>query len=60
MTRAWELGRLTAYIKNYASDEEKVAFQNELNSTKEVGSLRDIPAPCAPQDDLPESLEEHD
>ena len=27
MTRAWEIGRMSAYGKNYASTEDKVAFQ---------------------------------
>ena len=56
-TRAWELGRMSAHVKNYSSDEEKVAFQRELDSKKEVGWLRDIPEPYEPQDESPENLE---
>ena len=55
--RAWEIGRMSAYVKNYASTEDKVAFQRELKAQKEVGWLRDIPAPYEPQDDSPEGLE---
>ena len=29
MTRAWEIGRMTAYVKNYSGIEEKEAFQKE-------------------------------
>ena len=57
MTRAWEIGRMSAYVKNYASTEDKVAFQRELNAQKKVGWLRDIPVPYEPQDDSPEGLE---
>ena len=53
MTRAWEIGRMSAYVKNFASTEDKVA----LDAQKKVGWLRDIPVPHEPQDDSPESLE---
>ena len=33
MTRAWEIGRMTAYVKNYSDIEEKEAFQRELKGT---------------------------
>ena len=36
MTRAWEIGRMSAYVKNYASTEDKVAFQRELDAQKKV------------------------
>ena len=54
MTRAWEIGRMTAYVKNYATTEDKVAFQKELRLNKAYGWLRDIPAPRAPQEETPE------
>ena len=58
MTRAWEIGRVSAYVKILQVLKiNKVAFQGELDSQKEVGWLRDIPAPYEPQDDSPESLE---
>ena len=64
MTRAWEIGRMTAYVKNYAETFEKKAFQKELNANKEYGWLRDIPEPSDPKDDSPEahekSLTEHE
>ena len=43
MTRAWEIGRMTAYVKNYSDIEEKEAFQRELKRNTEYGWLRDIP-----------------
>ena len=48
MTRAWEIGRMTAYVKNYADIEEKEAFQKELKRNTLYGWLRDIPEPCGP------------
>ena len=57
MTRAWEIGRKSAYVKNYAEIAEKEAFQKELSANKEYGWLRDIPEPLAPQDDSPEQEE---
>ena len=57
MTRAWEVGRMSAYVKNYASTEDKVAFQRELDAQKKAGWLRDIPVLYEPQDDSPEGLE---
>ena len=48
MTRAWELGRMAAYIKKNSS----------VRYSKEVGWLRDIPEPYIHVlDDSPESLE---
>ena len=64
MTRAWEIGRMTGYVKNYSSIEEKEAFQKELRRNTLYGWLRDIPWPCGPMDDSPEahnwSLIEHE
>ena len=59
MTRAWEIGRMTAYVKNYADIEEKIAFQNELKQNTEFGWLRDIPEPKKPQVDSPEAHEKY-
>ena len=55
MTRAWEIGRMTGYVKNYSSNEEKEAFQNELRRNMLYGWLRDIPEPCGPMDESPEA-----
>ncbi len=57
MTRAWELGRLTACVKQYIDDADKVEYQRALEGSKEVGWLRDTPAPCEPQDESSEGLE---
>ena len=53
MTRAWELGRLTAYVKRYKSKEEQIEFQRELDYSKEVSWMRDIPEP----DQVPQGLD---
>ena len=55
MTRAWEIGRMTAYVKNYSDIEEKEAFQRELRRNTEYGWLRDIPEPSGPMDESPEA-----
>ena len=55
MTRAWEISRMTGYVKNYSSIEEKEAFQNELRRNMLYGWLRDIPEPCGPMDESPEA-----
>ena len=58
MTRAWELGRMAAYIKKNSSVEEQRAYQDKARYSKEVGWLRDIPEPYIHVlDDSPESLE---
>ena len=58
MTRAWELGRMAAYIKKNSSVEEQRAFQDKVRYSKEVGWLRDIPEPYIHVlDDSPESSE---
>ena len=55
MTCAWEIGRMTAYVKNYSDIEEKEAFQKELKRNTLYGWLRDIPEPCGPMDESPEA-----
>ena len=55
MTRAWEIGRMSAYVKNYTAIEEKEAFQKELKRNTLYGWLRDIPEPCGPMDESPEA-----
>ena len=55
MTRAWEIGRMTAYVKNYSDIAENEAFQKELNANKEYGWLRDIPEPREPRNESPEA-----
>ena len=58
MTRAWELGRMAAYIKKNSSVEEHRAFQDKVRYSKEVGWLRDISEPYIHVlDDSPEGLE---
>ena len=49
MTRAWEIGRMTAYVKNYAEISEKDAFQKKLKANKEYGWLRGIPESSDPK-----------
>ena len=55
MTRAWEIGRMTGYVKNYSAIEEKEAFQKELRRNTLYGWLRDIPEPRGPMDEPPEA-----
>ena len=55
MTRAWEIGRMTGYVKNYSSIEEQEAFQKELKRNMLYGWLRDIPEPCGEMDESPEA-----
>ena len=55
MTRAWEIGRMTGYVKNYSPIEEQEAFQKELIRNMLYGWLRDIPEPCGPMDESPEA-----
>eukprot|EP00434_Breviolum_minutum_P028019 symbB.v1.2.024787.t1/scaffold2245.1/size172089/13 len=51
--RAWEIGRMTAYVKNYVSDEERDEYNHNLAYHEHVGWLRDIPDPyVARPDDL--------
>ena len=55
MTRAREIGRMTGYVKNYSSIEDKEAIQKELRRNTLYGWLRDIPEPCGPMDESPEA-----
>ena len=55
MTRAWEIGRMTGYVKNYSPVEEQEAFQKELRRNMLYGWLRDIPEPCGEMDESPEA-----
>lgn len=48
LTRAWELGRLTAYVKRYKKD-ELLEFQRELDRREDVSWMRDIPQPRSSQ-----------
>ena len=58
-TRAWEMGRMTGYVKNYHSTEEREAYQQKLQYFENVGWRRDVPEPFAarPNDRNPASLE---
>ena len=51
------VGPNVGICQKYAVVEDKIAFQNAFNVTKEVGWLRDIPEPRSPSDDSPEALE---
>ena len=57
--RAWEVGRMTAYVKNYSSDQERDVYNQKLAYYENVGWLRDIPEPfkARPDDTNPTSLE---
>ena len=54
-----DIGRMTAYVKNYSDIEEKEAFQRELRRNTEYGWLRDIPEPSGPMDESPEAHNWH-
>ena len=58
-TRAWEIGRMTAYVKNYHSTEERETYQQKLQYFENVGWRRDVPDPfvARPDDRNPASLE---
>ena len=58
-TRAWEIGRMTAYVKNYHSTAEAEAYQQKLQYFENVGWRRDVPDPfvARPDDRNPASLE---
>ena len=58
-TRAWEIGRMTGYVKNYHSTEEREAYQQKLQYFENVGWRRDVPEPfvARPDDRNPASLE---
>ena len=57
-TRAWEIGRMTGYVKNYHSTEEREAYQQKLQYFENVGWRRDVPEPfvARPDDRNPASL----
>ena len=57
--RAWEIGRMTAYVKNYVSHEERDEYNHKLAYHEHVGWLRDIPDPfvARPDDTNPASIE---
>ena len=42
-TRSWEIGRMTAYVKNYHTDEEKETYQQKLQYYENIGWRRDVP-----------------
>ena len=58
-THSWEIGRLTAYVKNYSTDEEKETYQQKLQYYENVGWRRDVPEPYTARDgdNNPASLE---
>ena len=58
-TRAWEIGRMTAYVKNYHSTEERETYQQKLQYFENIGWRRDVPEPfqARPDDRNPASLE---
>ena len=57
-TRAWEIGRMTGYVKKYHSTAEAEAYQQKLQYNEFVGRRRDVPEPFAakPEDRNPASL----
>ena len=57
-TRAWEIGRMTGYVKKYHSTAEAEAYQQKLQYNEFVGWRRDVPEPFAarPEDRNPASL----
>ena len=58
-TRSCEIGRMTAYVKNYHSTEERATYQQKLKYFEHIGWRRDIPEPfkARPDDNNPASLE---
>ena len=57
-TRSWEIGRMTAYVKNYHGTEEKETYQQKLRYFENIGWRRDVPEPfqARPDDRNPASL----
>ena len=57
--RSWEIGRTTAYVKNYSSDQDHDVYNQKLAYYENVGWLRDIPEPykARPDDTNPASTE---
>ena len=41
-TRSWEIGRMTAYVKNYSTDEEKETYQQKPRYYENVGWRREV------------------
>ena len=39
-TRSWEIGRMTAYVKNYHSTEERETYQQKPNYFEHIGWRR--------------------
>ena len=58
-TRSWEMGRMTAYVKNYHTTEEKEIYQQKLQYFEHIGWRRDVPEPYKARqgDNNPASLE---
>ena len=58
-TRSWEIGRMTAYVKNYHTTEEKETYQQKLQYFEHIGWRRDVPEPFKARqgDNNPASLE---
>ena len=58
-TRSWEIGRMTAYVKNYHSTEEKETYRQKLQYFENIGWRRDVPEPfkARPDHNNPSSLE---
>ena len=58
-TRSWEIGPMTAYVKNYHSTEERETYQHNLQYFENIGWRRDVPEPfqARPDDRNPASLE---
>ena len=58
-TRSSEIGRMTAYVKNYHSTEERETYQQKLKYFENIGWRRDVPEPftARPDDNNPASLE---
>ena len=44
-TRSCEIGRMTAYVKNYHSTEERATYQQKLKYFEHIGWRRDVPEP---------------
>ena len=51
-TRSWDLGRMTAYVKNYGIDEEKETYQQKLRYYEHVGWRREVPEPYKAREEL--------
>ena len=58
-TRSWEIGWMTANVKNYQSTEERETYQQKLQYFENIGWRRDVPEPfqARPDDRNPASLE---